>query len=81
MPSSSSAKILANTAPRLALAVRQALRNESFTLADQLRISRWLDAAVREAAQDLRSPLIIANSSSVTRLDDVASELVNGSAE
>ena len=71
---------ITNTAPRLALAVRQALRNESFVLADQLRISRWLDAAVREAAQNLRSPLVIA-SSSATRLDDVASELVNGSAK
>ncbi len=69
-----------NTAPRLALAVRQALRNESFALADQLHISRWLDAAVREAAQNLNSPLVIA-SSSATGLDDVASELINGNAE
>ncbi len=70
---------ITNTAPRLSLAVRQALRNESFKLADNMRLAHWLDAAVREAAQNLRSPLIIA-SSHTTRLDEVASEVFNGHA-
>ncbi len=71
---------ITNTAPRLALAVRQALRNESFTLAKTLQLARWLDAAVREAAQNQHSPLIIASCHS-TRLDGVASEVVSGNPE
>jgi NADH-quinone oxidoreductase subunit G len=60
-----------NTAPRLALALRQAVRNKAFEIADRLKISRWQDAAVREAAQDEKSPLFIA-SPTATRLDDIA---------
>ena len=69
---------ITNTAPRLALSVRQAVRNKAFAIAEQLRINRWLDTSVREAAQKQRSPLIIA-SCHQTRLDDVASELFRGS--
>jgi NADH-quinone oxidoreductase subunit G len=62
---------VANTAPMMALAVRQAARNASFDIADRLRIPRWQDEAVREAAQQERSPLFIATCDG-TRLDDVA---------
>ncbi len=60
-----------STAPRLALALRQAVRNEAFEIADQLKIPRWQDAGVRDAAQDAKSPLFIA-SLAATGLDDVA---------
>ena len=66
---------VSNTAPVMALAVRQAVRNASFEIADRLHIPRWQDEAVREAAQQERSPLFIA-SCDRTRLDDVATATV-----
>ena len=48
-----------NTAPRAALAMRQALRNKSFELAEQIGLPQWQDAAVRNLAQDQRSPMIV----------------------
>ena len=60
-----------NTAPIAALALRQAVRNASFEIADRLHIPRWQDEAVREAAQQEKSPLFIA-SCDRTRLDDIA---------
>ncbi len=64
---------ITNHAPRLALSVRQAVRNESKVMADSTGISGWHDAAVRELAQHDRSPLIILTPAA-DRLDDVASE-------
>jgi NADH-quinone oxidoreductase subunit G len=60
-----------NTAPRLGLAIRQAVRGRSFALASTLGIPRWQDLSVREAAGRQRSPLVIATPAG-TRLDDVA---------
>jgi NADH-quinone oxidoreductase subunit G len=64
-----------NTAPRIALALRQSVRNKAKQLADQARIPRWQDAALRELAQHDRSPLSIL-STYKTRLDDVAEDEV-----
>ena len=58
-----------NTAPMLALALRQAVRQRSFQTADTLRITHWDDAAVRRAGQDMRAPLYIA-ALHETRIDD-----------
>ncbi len=71
---------VSNTAPRLALSLRQAVRNEAFALADRLKIPRWQDAAVRHTAQALRSPLLVA-SFAPTRLDDVAACVYRGGPE
>jgi NADH-quinone oxidoreductase subunit G len=60
-----------NTAPRIALALRQAVRNKAYELAAELRLETWQDAAIRNLAQDQRSPLFIA-AVAETRLDDVA---------
>ncbi|HWP01571.1 MAG TPA: NADH-quinone oxidoreductase subunit NuoG [Methylococcus sp.] len=60
-----------NTAPRLALALRQAVRNRAFAIADRLQIPRWQDAAVREAAQREKTPLFCLGFAP-TRLDDIA---------
>lgn len=68
---------ITHTAPRLALSLRQAVRNQSFATADRLKIPRWQDAAVREAAQQERSPLFIL-SCAATRLDDVAAATLRG---
>lgn len=60
-----------NTAPRIALALRQSVRNEAAEIAAQARIPAWQDAAVRELAQQARSPLTIM-AGYATRLDDIA---------
>ena len=65
---------ITHTAPRVALALRQAVRNKALDLADEARLFHWQDAAVRNLAQDQRSPLVIVSASD-TRLDDVASEV------
>ncbi len=62
-----------NYAPRMALSLRQSVRQQPMTMADKLKIPRWLDHAVREMAQDSKGPLFIASVAS-TRLDDVAAE-------
>lgn len=66
---------ITNTSARMALAVRQATRNAAAQLAGDARIPLWQDAAVRDLAQDSRSPLVIVSPQG-TRLDDVASDMV-----
>ncbi len=61
-----------NTAPRIALSLRQSVRNRAYALAESLQLLPWQDAAIRNLAQDQRSPLAIADVAA-TRLDDVAS--------
>ena len=61
---------LVNTAPMIALAVRQAVRNLPFEEAKQKGIPLWNDAPVRELAQDTRSPLFLA-----TQFDDSLDEI------
>ncbi|MGE5173459.1 MAG: NADH-quinone oxidoreductase subunit NuoG [Betaproteobacteria bacterium] len=60
-----------NTAPMLALALRRSVRQKSFEIAGKINVPEWDDSAVRNAAQDKRSPLFIASVAG-TRLDDVA---------
>ncbi len=60
---------LTNSAPMLALAVRQASRNKSFKLAAKTGVPQWNDAPVRELAQETRSPVFIAAPFG-TKLDD-----------
>ncbi len=62
---------VSNTAPRVALALRQAVRGQSVEIADRLKIAHWQDAAVRTAAQDARSPLFVV-SPAASWLDDIA---------
>jgi len=63
------------TAPLLALALRQAVRQRAVQLAAGLQVQGWHDYAVRDAAQEERGPLFIA-SPYATRLDDVATRSV-----
>jgi NADH-quinone oxidoreductase subunit G len=65
-----------NTAPRIALALRQSVRNKAYELAAGLRLETWQDAAIRNLAQQQRSPLYIATVAD-TRLDDVALERIS----
>ena len=63
-----------NTAPRLALSLRQSVRQQPMEDAKRLRIPLWQDHAVRELIQDRHGPFFIA-SVNATRLDDVATEV------
>ena len=71
---------ISNTAARVALAVRQAIRNVSFDMADDAGIPQWQDAGVRGHAQHQRNALYVAAMQS-TRLDDIASDICNGLSE
>ena len=61
-----------NTAPRVALAVRQSVRNASLDAAEDAGIPLWQEAGVRSHGQARRSPLLVA-SVLPTELDDIAS--------
>ncbi len=66
-----------NTAPRLALALRQAARREPQKMAEKMGIPLWNDNAVRDATQQERGPLFIATVAG-TRLDDIATQTLHG---
>ena len=67
---------LTNTAPMLALAVRQSSRQKPLHAQTRVNIPTWNDAAVRELMQDETGPLFIA-SISATKLDSIATETVH----
>ncbi len=62
---------LTNTAPMLALAVRQAVKQQPMKKLAKANIPAWHDAAAKELLQDEKGPLFIA-SINTTKLDDVA---------
>lgn len=62
---------LTNTAPMLALALRQSVRQQPMQIARQQRIPDWQDSAVREAIQQEKGPLFIVTPAA-SKLDDVA---------
>ena len=68
---------LTQTAPRLALAVRQAARQAPRRKAMQLRIPAWDDAALREAMQQQKGPVYVATTGGV-RLDEAAARSYRG---
>ena len=70
---------IANTAARMALAVRQAVRGVTFDMAEAAGIPEWQDAGVRGHGQAAKSPLFIASLAS-TRIDELAVATVHGAA-
>ena len=66
-----------NTAPRMALTLRQSVRQQPIKAAVKLHIPVWLDHSVRNVVQDSHGPMFIA-SASATRLDDVATRTYRG---
>jgi len=66
---------ITNTAPMLALSVRQALKKAPPELLAKLKIPAWQDAAVRDAVQEEKLPLFIA-ASYPTKLDDVSASSI-----
>ncbi|MFC5694592.1 NADH-quinone oxidoreductase subunit NuoG [Pseudomonas sp. GCM10022186] len=67
---------LTQTAARMALALRQAVKGKATEIAASMKIQDWHMAAVQNVAQDALNPLFIA-SVAATRLDDVAAESVH----
>jgi NADH-quinone oxidoreductase subunit G len=68
---------VANIAPRMALSLRQSVRQQSMRLAEKLKIPLWQDHGIREAAEGEKSPLFIA-APHATRLDDIAAGCYRG---
>ena len=62
---------ITNVAPRMALSVRQSVRQQPMEIAKRLKIPLWMDHGVRDAMQGAKGPLYIATPYP-TRLDDVA---------
>lgn len=71
---------ITNTAPMAALAVRQAARQRPMLKADELKIPRWNDQAVRNVIQDEKGPIFIATPFP-TKLDDIATETYRAASE
>ncbi len=69
---------LTNTAPMIALALRQAARNRPNEEAGMKGIPIWNDAPVRELAQDVKSPVYIATPFKDS-LDDIAETTLRAS--
>jgi NADH-quinone oxidoreductase subunit G len=69
---------LVNTAPMIALALRQAVRNMAHYEAKNKGIPLWNDAPVRELAQDTKSPLFIATTCADS-LDEIAKKTYRAS--
>jgi NADH-quinone oxidoreductase subunit G len=62
---------VSNTAPRIALALRQSVRQAPMAIAHRLHIPSWDDAAVREALQENRGFLFVSGPAQ-SRLDAIA---------
>jgi NADH-quinone oxidoreductase subunit G len=67
-----------NTAPRLALALRQSVRRKPLERVRKLQIAEWDDRAVRETIQEEKGPLYIAAPYG-TPLDEVATRAFRAS--
>ena len=66
-----------SVAPRMALALRQSVRQQPMEIARRSNIPLWMDHGVRDALQDSKGPLYIATPYA-TRLDEVATATFRG---
>ena len=69
-----------SVAPRMALCLRQAVRQQPLQAAEKAHIPLFLDHPVRELLQDARGPLFVATPAA-TRLDEVAAVTYRGAPE
>ncbi|MBL4827913.1 MAG: NADH-quinone oxidoreductase subunit NuoG [Spongiibacteraceae bacterium] len=67
---------IAETAPRISLALRQAVRNKGIDASRSAGIAAWQDGAVRSYSAQLKTPLFIA-SLTATRVDDIATSCLH----
>ena len=63
-----------NTSARIALALRQSVRNLGKRMAKEMNFPDWQDAAIRQLTMARKSPLFIL-SPHATRLDDIAAQV------
>jgi len=68
---------LTSVAPRMALALRQSVRQQPMEIARRAHIPLWMDHGVRDALQDPKGPLYIATPYA-TRLDEIATATFRG---
>ncbi len=71
---------LTQTAARVALALRQAVKGKATEVAASMKIQDWHMAAVQNVAQHAHNPLFIC-SATATRLDDIAEECAHAAPE
>lgn len=71
---------LTNTAPMLALAIRQSVRQQPMKEVAKMSVPEWNDAAAREIIQDKKGPLFIATVAE-TKLDDIATQTFRSAPE
>ncbi|WP_420467441.1 NADH-quinone oxidoreductase subunit NuoG [Panacagrimonas sp.] len=71
---------LTQTAPRIALAVRQAARGKMVTEGAKKNIPEWQVIALADLVQQARNPIYV-STAQPSRLDDVATRTFNASAE
>ncbi|MGH8539995.1 MAG: NADH-quinone oxidoreductase subunit NuoG, partial [Stenotrophobium sp.] len=69
-----------STAPRVALALRQAARGKAQELGAKKSVADWQAIALADLVQKLKYPVFIA-STEVTRLDDIATQTVQAAPE
>ena len=69
-----------NTAPMLALALRQSVRQKPLGIAQKMHIPAWSDAAVRAAMQNEKGPLFLATPYG-TKLEEVATHAYHAAPE
>jgi len=69
---------LTNTAPMMALAVRQSIRQVPLQDVTKINVPLWNDAAARELIQEDKGPLFIA-AFQETKLDELATQTFRGS--
>lgn len=68
------------TAPRIALALRQAVKGKATEMAAEKKVSEWMAEAVKNIGQHHKHPLFIASFED-TRLDDVATATYRATVE
>ena len=66
-----------NTAPRLALSLRQSVFQQPMSIAERLHIPEWNARSVRQAIQEKKGPLFIA-AATATKLGEVATRTFQG---
>jgi NADH-quinone oxidoreductase subunit G len=71
---------VANTAPLLALTLRQLVHRKAAKVAERVKLPRWNDAGIREVVQNEKEMLFIATPYR-TRLDDTAVKTWRGAPE
>lgn len=69
---------LTNTAPMMALSVRQSIHRKPLEHVDELHVPRWNDLAARMVVEDVENGPFYVATPAATRLDDISTETFRG---